>query len=114
VKGPPDPFKPAIETLPKGHRLYRVFTNTRPPTEFNPGVGAATRFGFFGKPVVPIMYAADTEEAAIAETLLHEARRRPRGCDVEPRLQLSGDGQMGRSRARVRRGRHGVDVAPLQ
>jgi RES domain len=72
VKGPPNPFNPAIETLPKDHRLYRVFTNTRPPTEFNPGIGAATRFGFFGKPVVPIMYAADTEEAAIAETLLHD------------------------------------------
>jgi RES domain len=72
VKGPPSPFKPAVETLAKGHRLYRVFTNTRLATEFNPGFGAATRFGFFGKPVVPIMYAADTEEAAIAETLLHD------------------------------------------
>ena len=71
MNGPPKPFKPAIETLPKGHRLYRVFTNARLATEFNPGIGAATRFGFFGKPVVPIMYAADTEEAAIAETLLH-------------------------------------------
>jgi hypothetical protein len=60
--------------LPKGHRLYRVFTNTRPPTEFNPGIGAATRFGFFGKPVVPIMYAADTEEAAVAESLLQQRR----------------------------------------
>ena len=37
MKAPPSPFKPAIETLPKGHRLYRVFTNTRPPTDFNPG-----------------------------------------------------------------------------
>ena len=46
--------------------------NTRAATDFNPGVGAATRFGFFGTPVVPIMYAADSEEAAIAETLLHD------------------------------------------
>ncbi len=72
VKGPPTPFKPAVETLAKGHRLYRVFTNTRAPTAFNPGIGRPTRFGFFGQPVVPIMYAADTEEAAIAETLLHD------------------------------------------
>jgi hypothetical protein len=72
VKGPPTPFKPDIDTLPAGHLLYRVFTNTRPPTEFNPGVGAPTRFGFFGQPVVPIMYAADTEEATVAETLLHD------------------------------------------
>jgi hypothetical protein len=71
VKGPPTPFKPNIEALPAEHLLYRVFTNIRPPMNFNPGPGAPTRFGFFGKPVVPIMYAADTEEAAIAETLLH-------------------------------------------
>ncbi|WP_232315675.1 RES family NAD+ phosphorylase [Mycobacterium celatum] len=51
--------------------MYRVFTATRTPAEFNPGVGAPTPFGFFGKPVVPIMYAAETEEAAVAETLLH-------------------------------------------
>jgi RES domain len=71
VKGPPTSFKPDIETLPAEHVLYRVFTNIRPPTDFNHGVGAPTRFGFFGKPVVPIIYAADTEEAAVAETLLH-------------------------------------------
>lgn len=72
MKGPPSPFKPAVETLAKGHRLYRVFTNTRPATTFNPGVGSPTRFAFFGKPIVPIMYAADTEDGAIAETLLHD------------------------------------------
>lgn len=72
MKGPPTPFNPDIDTLSKGHLLYRVFTNTWPATNFNPGVGAPTRFGFFGNPVVPIMYAADTEEAAIAETLLHD------------------------------------------
>jgi hypothetical protein len=72
VKGPPTPFKPATDTLPAGHLLYRVFTASRKPTEFNPGVGAPTRFGFFGKPVVAIMYPADTEEAAVAETLLHD------------------------------------------
>ncbi|MCV7329863.1 RES family NAD+ phosphorylase [Mycobacterium cookii] len=72
MKGPPSPFTPDIETLPAQHLLYRVFTNVSAATDFNPGVGAATRFGFFGKPVVPIMYAADTEEAAVAETLLHD------------------------------------------
>ena len=72
VKGPPTPFQPATDNLPAGHLLYRVFTAARKPTEFNPGEGAPTRFGFFGQPMVPIMYAADTEEAAIAETLLHD------------------------------------------
>src|SRR5262249_8179429 len=45
---------------------------TRTATDFNPGFGSRTRFGFFGKPVVPILYAAETEDAAIAETLLHD------------------------------------------
>ena len=72
MKGPPSPFKPAAETLAKGHGLFRVFTNVRSPTAFNPGGGGPTRFAFFGNPVVPILYAADTEEAAIAESLLHD------------------------------------------
>jgi hypothetical protein len=72
VGRPPDPFDPATATLPAGHLLYRVLSATRTATDFNPGFGARTRFGFFGKPVVPIMYAAETEDAAIAETLLHD------------------------------------------
>jgi hypothetical protein len=75
VTGPPIPFDPATTTLPADHLLYRVLSAVRTATDFNPGIGAPTRFGFFGdpgKPVVPIMYAADTEDAAIAETLLHD------------------------------------------
>jgi RES domain len=72
VTRPTIPFDPATTTLPAGHLLYRVLSATRTAADFNPGVGAPTRFGFFGKPVVPIMYAADTEDAAIAETLLHD------------------------------------------
>jgi RES domain len=71
VKRPPDPFDPATATVPPGQLLYRVLSATRTATDFNPGFGSGTRFGFFGNPVVPIMYAADTEDAAIAETLLH-------------------------------------------
>ncbi|MEB3071534.1 RES family NAD+ phosphorylase [[Mycobacterium] vasticus] len=72
VTGPPSPFDPDIAILPAAELLYRVMTATRTATEFNPGVGGATRFAFFGKPVVPVMYAADSEMAAIAETLLHD------------------------------------------
>lgn len=72
MTGPPTPFDPAADVLPAGHLLCRVLSSTRTPTEFNPGIGAPTRFGFFGDPVVPILYAADTEDAAIAETLLHD------------------------------------------
>ena len=72
MRRPPDPFDPATAILPEGHLLYRVLSASRTATDFNPGLGSRTRFGFFGKPVVPIMYAADTEDAAIAETLLHD------------------------------------------
>lgn len=72
MKGPPSPFDPATVTLPEGDLLYRVLTATRTATKFNPGKGAPTRFAFFGDPVVPVMYAAETEVAAVAETLLHD------------------------------------------
>ena len=72
VTRPPSPFEEAVTNLPAGQRLYRVLSSTRTATEFNPGVGAPTRFAFFGNPVVPVMYAADTGDAAIAETLLHD------------------------------------------
>ncbi|WP_404290987.1 RES family NAD+ phosphorylase [Glutamicibacter arilaitensis] len=41
-------------------------------THFNPGFGSATRFAFFGEPAVAVLYAAQTEEAAVCETILHE------------------------------------------
>lgn len=69
---PPAPFDPATATLSAGQLIYRVLSATRTATDFNPGIGARTRFGFFGDPVVPIMYAAETEGAAIAETFLHD------------------------------------------
>ena len=72
VRRPPDPFDPATATLSVDQLLYRVLSATRTATDFNPGFGGRTRFGFFGHPVVPIMYAAETEDAAIAETLLHD------------------------------------------
>lgn len=72
VPAPPSPFDADEEILSPGTRLFRVHSNTRTVTEFNPGHGAPTRFGFFGSPVVPLLYAADTQEAAVAETLLHD------------------------------------------
>lgn len=71
---PLTPFNPQTATLDVGTRLYRVFTaaEDRTATTFKPGFGAPTRFAFFGNPVVPTLYAAATEEAAVAETLLHD------------------------------------------
>ncbi|WP_287931445.1 RES family NAD+ phosphorylase [Arthrobacter sp.] len=69
---PPAPFRPQEYTLAAGTPLFRVFGNTRTVTEFNPGQGSRTRFAFFGDPVVPVLYAAETEEAAVCESLLHD------------------------------------------
>ncbi|BBX16266.1 RES family NAD+ phosphorylase [Mycolicibacterium duvalii] len=71
---PPKPFHPRTATLGVGTQLYRVFTAApeRRATSFNPGFGSPTRFAFFGDPPVPVLYAAATEEAAVAETLLHD------------------------------------------
>lgn len=72
--GPRGDFAPQTHTLAAGRTLFRVFSNRsgRPVNAFNPGVGGRTRFAFFGDPVVPVLYAAATEEAAVCETLLHD------------------------------------------
>jgi len=71
---PPDPFDPFVEDLPAGAELFRVFASARgrTATTFNPGAGAPGRFSFFGDPVVPVLYAAQSVEAAVCETLLHD------------------------------------------
>lgn len=73
---PPNPFDPEVTVLAAGERLYRVHGNRRDATAFNPGVGEPTRFAFFechatGR-TVPVLYAAAAQDAAVAETLLHD------------------------------------------
>lgn len=74
IPDPPNPFDPQTAALEAGTQLYRVFSAApgRSAASFNPGLGAPTRFAFFGEPVVPVLYAAATEQAAVAETLLHD------------------------------------------
>lgn len=72
VPSPPDPFDAEAEVLVVGARLYRVATTSRPATAFNPGYGTRTRFAFFGTPPVPVLYAAESPTAALAESLLHD------------------------------------------
>lgn len=67
---PPVPFEPRVGTLEAGASFYRVHSNRFRPNEFNPGPTGAGRFHFFGKPAVPVLYLAETREAALAETLL--------------------------------------------
>lgn len=77
VAGPHGEFDPVIYQLDSGSNLYRVFSGRagRTATQFNPGIGGRSRFAFFadaaGK-TVPVLYAAETQEAAICETLLHD------------------------------------------
>ena len=74
---------PNIVTLPAGALMHRVHARNYGADRFNPCQGAPTRFA----PVhdaegncVPSLYAADTLEAAIYETVFHDipvtARRR--------------------------------------
>lgn len=75
VPDPPDPFNAYIDMLRVGEQIYRAHSNTRTVAEFNPGYGSPTRFAFFPdrrSQVVPVLYAAATEEAAVAESLLHD------------------------------------------
>ncbi|UAJ80068.1 RES family NAD+ phosphorylase [Leifsonia sp. ZF2019] len=72
VPDPPYPFDPEPFELATGQELYRVHGKDRDGHAFNPGMGTPTRFAFFGDPVVPILYAAETWQAAIAESLLHD------------------------------------------
>ena len=81
---PPDPFQAQEYVLKAGSALYRVFGNAidsegrpRRVTDFNPGIGSRTRFAFFGTPPVPVLYAADTEQAAICESILHDVSPGP-------------------------------------
>lgn len=77
VAGPHGSFDPVVHHLGSGSDLYRVFSGRsgRTATGFNPGIGAPSRFAFFadgaGK-IVPVLYVAETQEAAICETLLHD------------------------------------------
>lgn len=72
IGAPPEPFGAQAYTLPAGSLIYRVTGSSRAPNEFNPGIGGATRFAFFGDPPTPVLYAAQSEVAAVCETILHD------------------------------------------
>lgn len=72
VPAPPSPFELLTEVWPAGQLLYRVHDNRRRVSEFNPGTGNPTRWAFFGDPVVSVLYVAETEEAAVSESIFHD------------------------------------------
>lgn len=77
ITPPPDPFDARAHVLPAGRELHRVHGH-RAANVFNPGLGGPTRFAPFTDPTdptkgaVPTLYAAETDEAAVCETLLHD------------------------------------------
>ncbi len=79
VPDPPDFSKlsPAIDRWPVGTDFVRVFSRSYAATAFHAGTGAPVargRFHFFadgGGHVVPVMYGAAQEFAALAETVFH-------------------------------------------
>lgn len=80
VPAPPDfgAVTPLMEVWPRGQSLVRVFNPKYHPGAFNPGSGAPIargRFHFFADAagaVVPALYAAESEDAAIVETIFHD------------------------------------------
>lgn len=77
VSEPSDPFEPLELVLSAGTPLYRVFSNAVPtPLTFNDRHGYGGRFHFFGDPTVPVLYAAESQVAAVCESILHEVAKK--------------------------------------
>ena len=78
VPTPPAALDPRLTTWRKDERLLRVYRLEYRATEFNPGgSGVRGRFHFFTNAagtVIPILYGADGEESAIAETVFRDVR----------------------------------------
>ena len=72
VPAPENPFEPLEHILEAGTVFWRVASNSRAANAFNPGIGGGTRFAFFGSPKVPVLYGAESMDAAICGTLLND------------------------------------------
>lgn len=70
---PAEPFEALSHKLPTGSLIFRVHSDKYAGNEFNPGKGS-TRFAHFKSlgNIVPSLYGAETINAAICETLLHD------------------------------------------
>lgn len=71
------PFNPQHHVIPAGSEWFRVHAVSpgRAANTFNPGFGKPTRFAFFADStgaIVPVLYAAESEEAAVCESILHD------------------------------------------
>lgn len=77
VPPPPNPFPKTIHTtlVPAGTELHRIYSIDYDGNAFNPNGKKLNRFSpiMHRGAVVPVLYAASTREAAIYETLFHDA-----------------------------------------
>jgi hypothetical protein len=74
----PDLLKPFLFTWKKDRLLFRCYNARFGPTSFNPGLGSG-RFHPFEDAhgnVVPILYAAEHPDGALAETIFHNVPAR--------------------------------------
>lgn len=87
------PLAPLLVTLPAGSRLFRVYPSFLEATDFNLGHGAGARFHFLsgadGAPV-PSLYAAETQDAALAESIFHDVSLRPQALRILPLRKVAG------------------------
>lgn len=109
---PPDFTRvaPIIQDWPARREILRVHNLDHPPNRFNPGERTEPRgrFHFFedvGGARVPVLYGAKGEDAAIAETVFHDARLGPDAVVPERRLA-----RLGLARLRPRRDLHLVEL----
>lgn len=76
VPDPPNNPDILVEVIEAGTALFHGHGRKYGCTEFNPGSRPDGRFWFFARAgtsdVVPAFYAGEAEEAAVAETLLHD------------------------------------------
>ena len=75
---PPNPFPddPHTISLPAGSELHRIYSTGYAGNAFNPSLAKLNRFSpiFDSRgEVVPVLYATSSPEAAIYETLFHDA-----------------------------------------
>lgn len=78
VPQPERPLDRKTEVLPAGSAVFRVHASSvlgrlNPGNMFNPGVGASTRFAFFGDPTVPVLYAGQSPQGAAYESIFHDS-----------------------------------------
>lgn len=76
VPTPIRPLSPLTETWDAGKTLHTCHQSVYPAGFFAPTAGAARRvfrFSDFGDPTVPTLYLGETEETAVAETILRLA-----------------------------------------